>query len=86
VSNERSQQAIDHLAGIYAELKKHKVDQHIAIDLSEVRGMDYYTGTIFKIYVPNLGFESVEGDGTSICSRTLAAITLRWDSRSAWSD
>lgn len=57
VSNERSQKAIDHLAGIYAELKKHKVNQFIAIDLSEVRGMEYYTGTIFKIYVPNLGFE-----------------------------
>jgi len=57
VSNERSQQALDHLAGLYTELKRHKVDQHITIDLSEVRGMDYYTGTIFKIYVPNLGFE-----------------------------
>ena len=57
VSNERSHLAIDHLAGIYAELKKHKIDQYITIDLSEVRGMEYYTGTIFKIYVPDLGFE-----------------------------
>ncbi|MFN8006609.1 MAG: ATP phosphoribosyltransferase regulatory subunit [Terriglobia bacterium] len=57
VSNERSQQALDHLEGIYTELKKHGLAQHITIDLSEVRGMEYYTGTIFKIYVPGLGFE-----------------------------
>ncbi|MCI0419268.1 MAG: ATP phosphoribosyltransferase regulatory subunit [Acidobacteria bacterium] len=57
VSNEKSLEALDHLAALHAELKKHKVDEHITIDLSEVRGLEYYTGTIFKIYVPGLGFE-----------------------------
>jgi ATP phosphoribosyltransferase regulatory subunit len=57
VSNERSQQSLEKLADLYAELKRHKVEQHITIDLSEVRGIEYYTGTIFKIYVPGLGFE-----------------------------
>ena len=57
VSNEKSLQALDHLAALYAELKRHRVEEHITIDLSEVRGLDYYTGTIFKIYVPGLGFE-----------------------------
>ena len=57
VSNEKSLKALDHLEALLAELKKHKVEDHITIDLSEVRGQDYYTGTIFKIYVPGLGFE-----------------------------
>jgi ATP phosphoribosyltransferase regulatory subunit len=57
VSNEKSLQALDHLEALLAELKKQKVEDHITIDLSEVRGQDYYTGTIFKIYVPGLGFE-----------------------------
>lgn len=57
VSNERSQQALANLERLYQELKRHKVEEHIAIDLSEVRGLDYYTGAVFKIYVPGLGFE-----------------------------
>ena len=55
VSNERSQQALANLERLYQELKRHKVAEHIAIDLSEVRGLDYYTGAVFKIYVPGLG-------------------------------
>lgn len=62
VSNERSLEALEKLGALYEELKRHKVHDHITIDLSEVRGMDYYTGTIFKIYVPGLGFE-VGGGG-----------------------
>lgn len=57
VSNEKSLQALDYLEALYAELKRRRVQKHITIDLSEVRGLDYYTGTIFKIYVPGLGFE-----------------------------
>jgi ATP phosphoribosyltransferase regulatory subunit len=57
VSNEKSLKALDRLEALLAVLKKHKVEDHITIDLSEVRGQDYYTGTIFKIYVPGLGFE-----------------------------
>ncbi|MBM3804034.1 MAG: ATP phosphoribosyltransferase regulatory subunit [Acidimicrobiia bacterium] len=57
VTNERSLQALDRLEALFIELKKHKVEDHLTIDLSEVRGQDYYTGTIFKIYVPGLGFE-----------------------------
>ncbi len=57
VTNEKSLKALDHLEALLAELKKHKVEDHITIDLSEVRGQDYYTGTIFKVYVPGLGFE-----------------------------
>ena len=29
----------------------------VAIDLGEVRGLDYYTGLVFRVYAPGLGFE-----------------------------
>jgi ATP phosphoribosyltransferase regulatory subunit len=34
----------------------------LAIDLAEVRGLDYYTGLVFRIFAPDLGFE-VGGGG-----------------------
>jgi ATP phosphoribosyltransferase regulatory subunit len=34
----------------------------LAIDLGEVRGLDYYTGLVFRIFAPGLGFE-VGGGG-----------------------
>ena len=34
----------------------------VAIDLGEVRGLDYYTGLVFRAYAPGLGFE-VGGGG-----------------------
>ena len=35
---------------------------HLAVDLGEVRGLDYYTGLVFRVYAPGLGFE-VGGGG-----------------------
>jgi ATP phosphoribosyltransferase regulatory subunit len=35
---------------------------HLAVDLGEVRGLDYYTGLVFKAYARGLGFE-VGGGG-----------------------
>src|SRR6185436_866524 len=35
---------------------------HVAVDLGEVRGLDYYTGLVFRAYAPGLGFE-VGGGG-----------------------
>jgi ATP phosphoribosyltransferase regulatory subunit len=36
--------------------------RQIAVDLGEVRGLDYYTGLVFRAYAPGLGFE-VGGGG-----------------------
>jgi len=36
--------------------------RHLAVDLSEVRGLDYYTGLVFRVFAPDLGFE-VGGGG-----------------------
>jgi len=35
---------------------------HVAVDLGEVRGLDYYTGLVFQVYGKGLGFE-VGGGG-----------------------
>ena len=35
--------------------------RHLTIDLGEVRGFDYYTGILFRAYVPQLGFEVAIG-------------------------
>jgi ATP phosphoribosyltransferase regulatory subunit len=35
---------------------------HLSVDLSEVRGLDYYTGLVFRAYAAGLGFE-VGGGG-----------------------
>jgi ATP phosphoribosyltransferase regulatory subunit len=34
----------------------------LAVDLAEVRGLDYYTGLVFRVFAPDLGFE-VGGGG-----------------------
>jgi ATP phosphoribosyltransferase regulatory subunit len=36
--------------------------RHLAVDLAEVRGLDYYTGLVFRAFAPDLGFE-VGGGG-----------------------
>ena len=33
----------------------------MTIDLGEIRGFDYYSGILFRVYVPGLGFEVALG-------------------------
>jgi ATP phosphoribosyltransferase regulatory subunit len=35
--------------------------ERVAVDLGEVRGLDYYTGLVFRIFAPGLGFEVGSG-------------------------
>ena len=35
--------------------------RHLAVDLGEVRGLDYYTGLVFRVFAPDLGFEVGSG-------------------------
>lgn len=57
VSNERSVAALDHLEKITRTVSALGFARHITLDLSEVRGLEYYTGMVFRIFVPGLGFE-----------------------------
>ena len=61
ISNDRSSCALDHLEDIYAVFDNLKLEEHLAIDLGEVRGFDYYSGMLFSAYVPGLGFEVALG-------------------------
>jgi ATP phosphoribosyltransferase regulatory subunit len=61
VRNDRSIQALDHLEEIYAVFEKLGLSRHLTIDLGEIQGFDYYTGILFRAYVPQLGFEVANG-------------------------
>ena len=57
VTNERSQGALDHLERIVRTFSSLGFARHLTLDLSEVRGLEYYTGMVFRIFVPGIGFE-----------------------------
>ncbi len=59
---EAARAAVDELAATARDLAEAGLGAQVAIDLGEVRGLDYYTGLVFRIYAPGLGFE-VGGGG-----------------------
>ncbi len=59
--NEVMGQAVAHLAAVVARLQHYGVAPYFAIDLADVRGMDYYTGITFKAYTTAIGFSVVNG-------------------------
>jgi ATP phosphoribosyltransferase regulatory subunit len=61
IRNARSIAALDHLEEIYSIFAKLGLSRHLTIDLGEVRGFDYYTGILFRAYIPHLGFEVASG-------------------------
>jgi ATP phosphoribosyltransferase regulatory subunit len=54
--------AVAELREVADALEMAGLGAHVAIDLGEVRGLDYYTGLVFRVYAPGLGFE-VGGGG-----------------------
>ncbi len=54
--------AVGELRAVADALGRAGLGSHLAIDLGEVRGLDYYTGLVFRAYAPGLGFE-VGGGG-----------------------
>ena len=61
IRNDRSIQALDHLEEIYGVFERLGLARHLTIDLGEIQGFDYYTGILFRAYVPQLGFEVATG-------------------------
>jgi ATP phosphoribosyltransferase regulatory subunit len=53
--------AVEELGAIVALAEQAGLGPHLAIDLAEVRGLDYYTGLVFRAYAPGLGFEVGSG-------------------------
>jgi ATP phosphoribosyltransferase regulatory subunit len=57
-----ARKALDELRGVTDALAAAGLDRHVAVDLAEVRGLDYYKGLVFRVFAPDLGFE-VGGGG-----------------------
>ena len=60
-TNDRSRQSIAKLAAIYERLEKLNLTENIIIDLSEIQGLGYYSGTIMKAFVRGVGYEVGSG-------------------------
>jgi ATP phosphoribosyltransferase regulatory subunit len=54
--------AVEELRVVVRALDVAGLGAHVAVDLGEVRGLDYYTGLVFRAFAPGLGFE-VGGGG-----------------------
>ena len=55
-------QAVEELRAVAGALRRAGLADRLAVDLGEVRGLDYYTGLVFRVFAPDLGFE-VGGGG-----------------------
>jgi len=54
--------ALRELRAVVDTLAAAGLGERLAVDLGEVRGLDYYTGLVFRVFAPGLGFE-VGGGG-----------------------
>jgi ATP phosphoribosyltransferase regulatory subunit len=54
--------AVEELRTVASALRAAGLAERLAVDLGEVRGLDYYTGLVFRVFAPGLGFE-VGGGG-----------------------
>jgi ATP phosphoribosyltransferase regulatory subunit len=52
-----ARRAVAELREVVDALRAAGMGDGVAIDLGEVRGLDYYTGLVFRVYAPGLGFE-----------------------------
>lgn len=54
IENETFQKGVNELKEVYAYLKAYEIDESkYTLDLSIIRGQDYYTGTIFEAILPD---------------------------------
>lgn len=59
--NKESRAAIRNIMDVYRILKLYGLDEYILIDLTEVRGFDYYSGILFEVFVKGMGYEIGSG-------------------------
>jgi len=56
VNNARSEQALHNLQTVYDMLKVYGLESFVLLDLSEIRGFDYYSGIVFEGFTANFGY------------------------------
>lgn len=61
VSNEKCLKAISDLEEIYDLLEVYGVAQYLSFDLGLYRSLDYYTGMLFEVYLPEMGYPVAGG-------------------------
>lgn len=59
--NERAINALKTMERVISYIKSYKLEKYITIDLGEIRGLNYYTGTIFECFIPHVGYEIFGG-------------------------
>lgn len=66
----RSRAAVAHLASLGRRLKARGFGDHGVYDFGEVRGLGYYTGIMFQVYIEGLGFPVAAGGRyDDLCAR-----------------
>jgi len=61
MTNERSRAAIEQIAKIYSTIARLGLENNFDVDLGDAKGLEYYTGLTFKVYVPGWSVEIGSG-------------------------
>jgi ATP phosphoribosyltransferase regulatory subunit len=61
IHNPEAQHALAHLAQVYDMLNTYGLEDHVLIDLGELRGFEYYTGIRFEGFAPHFGYPVCSG-------------------------
>lgn len=61
VSNAKCQEALKDLLKIYELLEAYGIADYVSLDLGLYRSFNYYTGMLFEIYLPELGYPIAGG-------------------------
>lgn len=61
VTNPKCLAALEDLKKIYELLEAYGVAEYVSVDLGLYRSLDYYTGMLFEIYLPELGYPIAGG-------------------------
>jgi len=61
VLNSHSQKALANLTEVYQILEDYGLADYVFLDFGLVRGSDYYTGVVFKVYTRGIGFSLGSG-------------------------
>ncbi|MBQ2134861.1 MAG: ATP phosphoribosyltransferase regulatory subunit, partial [Phascolarctobacterium sp.] len=61
VQNEKCLAALKDLRQIYELVEKHGAGKFVSFNLGLYRALDYYTGMLFEVYVPEMGYPVAGG-------------------------